>query len=369
MCNTTVLPTQYLQESINKMHASNLQLDNALHQEFHNFTSQQQLNSNNNKIAIKIQINQEKFIYSDLISIDINNSHSNTIETVLHTIKNDIINTNTVPCYVIFRIADQSIYQLISYIPDNNVTVRDRMLYASSMQSLRNVLNCNLLNNNVWHIKDIDELNSDEFNTLNNGNNNVNQQQQHNDVNNDSVVQHSVSNTSAMASVGVHSNDSITSVLQQFHNNSVNTVIFKLNEPDEVLTIDYTSSNSNSTFNDIATHVTANEPRYILHSISRQVMFIYYCPDNIKPKNKMMYSACKGSVVKLLDHNNIKIDRSVELSSIDELRDITNEIENIKPTTQQQQQHSTTAKFTTRPKRAGNKAGGARLISQTTMTQ
>lgn len=48
-------------------------------------------------------------------------------------------------------------------------------------------------------------------------------------------------------------------------------------------------------------------------------IFLYYCPDDIKPKLKMFYSTCKQVVVKLCENLGVVLSKSIELSETKEI--------------------------------------------------
>ena len=70
-----------------------------------------------------------------------------------------------------------------------------------------------------------------------------------------------------------------------------------------------------------------NEPRYIVQNFAHEhdgaranaFIFVYYCPEDTKAKNKMVYSTCKSMVVKVCESSGIEIRRSIELSESKEL--------------------------------------------------
>jgi hypothetical protein len=135
-----------------------------------------------------------------------------------------------------------------------------------------------------------------------------------------------MSSTRSRAIVGLPikaSDESIASI-EAVQKGQPSTVILLLNGETEVLQV---QQQGNFTFEQIQSNLPTTEPRYILQNFVHEhdgaqvssFVFVYYCPEDIKPKLKMFYSTCKQVVVKICENLGIVLTKSIELSEAKEL--------------------------------------------------
>jgi len=105
---------------------------------------------------------------------------------------------------------------------------------------------------------------------------------------------------------------------------SVDTVLYRMNPDTEVLEVD---TAANLKIDGITAKFPKNEPRFVIHNFAHEhegkkakaFVFFYFCPDVSKPRLKMMYSSCKGIVIKLALQSGIDLKKNLEASEPNEL--------------------------------------------------
>jgi len=146
-----------------------------------------------------------------------------------------------------------------------------------------------------------------------------------------------VSSALAMSSVKVSaimdlpikaSEDALNSIRNIRSQSSYNTVILYLHPEQEVLLVDQKGKFG---FDEVSKKLPANEPRFILSSYNHineaegkeahAFVFIYYCPEDCKPKAKMFYSTSKAVVIKISESCEVPVTKNIEVSELKEISD------------------------------------------------
>lgn len=300
--------------------------------------------------------------------------------------------TSSAPCYVIARLPTTTLWQIIYFLPDQPSAVRDRMLYASSLTSLRVGLGASLFASTVWRLGDTKDVNISEYRNV--------------------TQAHSVSDTGALSPISddalYSSNElqelerglgagvsaagggknvaiaqvpieteqaavfSIEGLLSSSASSAYNAVVLSLSDEQQVLTVDKLLRVKTS--EEIQTAVTGGSPRFILYcptmpatpapisDVIAAIILVYLCPDAARIKTKMTYSTCKQSVVKICELHGATITHNVEISDVSELTDHNVLPDDVRDRINGSSETSQGAKSTafSKPQRPGK--GKARLI-------
>lgn len=222
---------------------------------------------------------------------------------------------------------EQDKWLLIFYMPEGS-TVRDRMVYASSTNAFKDGLGSANFEHATMSVGKKSEVNEAEYENLVKklSEDDILTLEEKLKIEAETSSHLSMSAVKSRAIVGLPikaseaSLDAITNVGKA----TVTTAILLLKEDTETLEV---QEQGNFSFETAAAKLPAGEPRYVLQSFSHEheskqassYVFVYYCPESIKPKLKMFYSTCKQVVMKVCETLGITINKSIELSSTAEL--------------------------------------------------
>jgi len=210
------------------------------------------------------------------------------------------------PCYVVMRSTQEGKWHLILYVPESSY-VRDKMVFAASVSALKDGLGTSSFLAD-FSISSPKECTVEEFN---HGNQEIAQkdvmtiqEQLKHDAQNESALSMGESKMSAMLDVPIKLSEEATGSMSKLLNNTVDTVLYRMNPDTEVLEVD---TAANLKIDAITAKFPKNEPRFVIHNFAHEhdghkaksFVFFYFCPDVAKPKLKMMYSSCKGIVIKV----------------------------------------------------------------------
>eukprot|EP01096_Ripella_sp_DP13-Kostka_P018225 TRINITY_DN9786_c0_g1_i1.p1 TRINITY_DN9786_c0_g1~~TRINITY_DN9786_c0_g1_i1.p1 ORF type:complete len:343 (-),score=156.66 TRINITY_DN9786_c0_g1_i1:72-1073(-) len=232
------------------------------------------------------------------------------------------------PCFVLFRLdsssSDGAEWVLVSYVPDGS-PVRDRMVYASTRDTLKRQLGYNSFSDEM-HGSSADELTWDLF-------------QQHDKKNfsnaplTEAEVQ-TAAESRAEVDYGhtreyVHSvafpiSDEASSALRSLATRVVDLVILRVDAKKETLEL---RSSSKASASDIAQHIPSDEPAFILFRYTHDykgeqqapIFFIYSCPDGATVRNRMLYSTVKATACEAAAHLGVEITKKIEVSEPSEV--------------------------------------------------
>jgi len=230
------------------------------------------------------------------------------------------------PCYILMKASQEGKWVLIMYVPEL-AYVRDKMVFASSMSALKEGLGTSIFLND-FSISTPKECTLEEFN---HGNQEIAekdvmtiQEQLKHDAQNESALSMGEAKVSAMIDIPIKVSDEATQSMDKLLKGSVDSVLYRMNPDSEVLEVD---TSGNLKIEAITAKFPKNEPRFVIHNFAhdrdgqkaKSFVFFYFCPDVAKPKLKMMYSSCKGIVIKLALNSGIELKKNLEASEPNEI--------------------------------------------------
>jgi len=230
------------------------------------------------------------------------------------------------PCYIIMRATQEGKWVLILYVPELSY-VRDKMVFASSVSALKDGLGTSsfLADFSISSPKEctLEEFNHDNQEIAQKDIMTIQEQLKH-DAQNESALSMGESKVSAMLDVPIKLSDEATLSMDKLLKSSVDTVLYRMNPDSEVLEVD---TSGNLKIEAITAKFPKNEPRFVIHSFAhdhdghkiKSFVFFYFCPDVAKPKLKMMYSSCKGIVIKVALAAGIDLKKNLEASEPNEI--------------------------------------------------
>jgi len=230
------------------------------------------------------------------------------------------------PCYVLMRASQEGKWVLVMYVPEL-AYVRDKMVFASSVSALKEGLGTSSFLSD-FSISTPKECTLEEFN---HGNAEIAQkdvmtiqEQLKHDAQNESVLSMGESKVSAIIDLPINVSDEAKQSMDKLLKGTVDTVMLRMNPETEVLEVD---TSGNFKIEAITAKFPKNEPRFVIHNFShdyeghkaKAFVFFYFCPDIAKPRLKMMYSSCKGIVIKLALGSGIDLKKNLEASEPNEI--------------------------------------------------
>jgi hypothetical protein len=285
----------------------------------------------------------------------------------------------TSPCYIFFRPFQNtpSKWIFIFFIPLIS-SIRDRMIYSSSCAILKDAfapaLSNTVTNNDgttttsslsTWNVSEVAECTIEGYfqsiETLSTENLMTLDERIQNESEIAAHLAMGTQKVRAVIDLPIQVSDNLHDKLDQFNNKTkestdkcnekdangnedmtgeINSIILAMEANEERLIVEHVLENRR--WEDVASHLPLNEPRYVLSSLqvptsalsslslntpsitdsssaySTIIIFHYYCPDAIKPKLKMFYSTCKNMVVKFCEANNTIVQKSFEISERNE---------------------------------------------------
>jgi len=244
------------------------------------------------------------------------------------------------PCFLVARptpavggASGSDKWLLVFYMPDGS-SVRDRMIYSSSSSALRDGLGSSAFLASTWNIRSSSECTAAQYQQDNNSATSDEQlmtadELAAKDAETSSHLAMSSTRVAAIVGLPIQLEGDAAQRLAQLAQQKGYSAILKLDGDTERLSVDDSGS---WPIDDIPARLPANEPRYILSNIAATqpgstaeggpvYVFVYYCPDAIKPKLKMFYSTCKQVCIKLCEAlpQPIRVTKSIEISDRSEL--------------------------------------------------
>jgi len=224
--------------------------------------------------------------------------------------------------YNIFRNGKDGAWVNIFSVP-HSCKVRERMLYASSVKTLKRALDDSYFTQD-YHITDLADCNYPAYAKFTQDVNLLDIMTEKEFLNNEMSQNmpeaFSATKVSAIVELPLKLQEPAREAFQEILAKKVNTAVFSLDVTEEL------KLEKSGTFNldDLSADLTDQEPRFILHSMTytshttgKQVdanVLVYYCPMKAKPKRKMFYSASKKVVVSLCKAIGFELARPVETS-------------------------------------------------------
>eukprot|EP01006_Ploeotia_vitrea_P037785 TRINITY_DN66170_c14_g1_i1.p2 TRINITY_DN66170_c14_g1~~TRINITY_DN66170_c14_g1_i1.p2 ORF type:complete len:342 (-),score=194.20 TRINITY_DN66170_c14_g1_i1:61-1086(-) len=238
---------------------------------------------------------------------------------------------DNVPAYVLIKdnTGDKMKWIFVAYVPPSAI-VKQKMLYASSRSSLKDGLGSGGVIATELFISEKGECNVEEYersravvdrDELLTQNEFIKKQAHH-----DSVASAKSVKVAAIADIPIKVAETATADLNKFASGDVACVFLTLDVETEVLN---SETDAKIEADDIDQKLSPNEPNFILYRFvhknregqdATKTLFVYYCPDNSKPRHKMFYSSTKSMVLKVLEKLNIDVHCKIEASETNEVK-------------------------------------------------
>jgi twinfilin-like protein len=229
------------------------------------------------------------------------------------------------PCYIIFRVDSTNItgfeWALLSYVPDGS-TVRDRMLYASSRDTVKRQLGLS------YFAHDIHGTTKEEFTYA------AFLDHKNRKLGNDQPLTATEIQTRAEKFLEIdhgHTREYVHSVkfpmataavdkLRLLNSGSISYVQLAVDPSKETIELDQTDASGS--LENARNLLSTKEPRFGLFRFSHQrdgntlspIVFVYSSSDNAPIKLKMLYSTVKAVANESAENVGLKIDKKIEIS-------------------------------------------------------
>jgi twinfilin-like protein len=229
-----------------------------------------------------------------------------------------------VPVYVLVRFETK--WLLIFYCPDNS-PVRSKMLFASSLSSLKEGLGGSKFTKWDFPIDSADECNIVEYErtTSDAGDSVMTYEEKHAFDASKHAPSFSENEVSAIVNVPINVDDEALNSMKGFAGGSHTTCVFLLNKAEQL----ELAEAGNDSLDVVASKLPDNEPRFILHAFTHDRqgadvtsnVFIYYCPGKAHPKLRMFYSTVKANVIQVFEALGVAKAKNMECSETKEISD------------------------------------------------
>jgi len=306
---------------------------------------------------LKAQIREETVVLVKTQSV------SNSLEHDFGTLKSELLPKT--PCYILFRLDSKNSlgfeWLLLAYVPDGS-TVRDRMLYASSRDTVKRQLGATYFRDDI-HGTTPDEFTYEAYLDF------ENKKTSFDTPMTATELQTRAERTSEVAqgtskeyvhSVQFPISSDALDKLRALNSGSLNLVQLKVDPNKETIEL---ADAKNTDISGVQRSIPDNEPRFSLfryphtHEDERfdSVVFVYSCTNNSPVKLKMLYSTVKAVANSSCESVGLKIDKRIEVS---EGSEFTEELlqETLHPPVDNKKQAFA------KPSRPGK--GGARLVKK-----
>lgn len=245
------------------------------------------------------------------------------------------------PAYVIVSVPEEG-YSFISFVPDN-APIRQKMLYASTKNSLLTTLGSNnFIKNQVFSWTDLDEISYSHYKSATSDNKDVGLTDSEKVMKEiDSLQAMSLAESKGTSSfqkklVSMSGGDNLLfdfdeklsekleeEALAETGNNNV--IIFNIGLPNEIFKLENCKSSvvTSNLINTIK-ELSATGPHYVLYNYhDLEYAFIYTCPSGSKVKDRMIYASLKRGLIShlksILESNGKTLDKSLEVGDVEEL--------------------------------------------------
>jgi len=308
---------------------------------------------------IKVSVQDENFVVGQSVS-------SASPTTAFASLKAELPKSE--PAYYIFRLTAGQYtgkFVVVFYCPDS-CKVRDRMVYASSVASLKKGFGDDKFGNpDTYRISKADEADWKAF-CASREEGDARELMTNEEIYRKEAEKDNVGALSGKvgAIVGMQvklKDDSSKAGLEAFKDKKIQALILRLDPETEMLE---EVERGSIAFDSLKERFDKKEPRYVLHHFRHEndgqqaeaTIFLYYCPDAAKPKLKMFYSSAKAMMLTLFEHLGITITKKLEAS---DPADVTSQfaLEELYP-------KAAVKKTFAKPKAAG-KPGGRGMIGGT----
>jgi len=232
------------------------------------------------------------------------------------------------PCYVATKTDEKDRWMLVFYIPDDS-PVRDRMVYASSVSSLKLGLGAAKFGpdftirdrkecSQVSYEESKKKMNEEDLLTM----------EERMGMRSESYVSMSTDTVkmSGMSDLPMKTSDEAGAAITAILGGTITGVVLALDPASEVM---ISVSSGALDIPAIVRLLPPKEPRYALFRFAHShpetkeavtaTIFLYYCPDNAGPRLKMTYSSCKSMAVKTCSKFGLECSKQLEISVGSEL--------------------------------------------------
>lgn len=302
------------------MHASGIRVDDAAKSAF------VEASADASTLFLRYRISNDTFVRADTGKLASDN------EPVANwaALRGALSQTATEPCFLVTRSVNREPgkWLLIFFMPEG-CTVRDRMVYASSASALKEGLGEGNFEATTFNISKIEECSGEEYEA-------AGRSMSHDELltldekekRDGELASHlAMSSTRAQAIVGlpIKASEESIEAMANVIKGTPTAVILSLSPDTEELQV---QESGDYTFEQLQGKLPSDEPRYVLNYFSHEhdgkqinaLVFVYYCPDDIKAKLKMFYSTCKQVVVRIIDERlGGEVTKSIELGEKHEL--------------------------------------------------
>jgi len=232
------------------------------------------------------------------------------------------------PAYAISKTEEKDRLQMVFYIPDDS-SVRDRMVYASSLAALKIGLGAAKFAGD-YTIRDRKECTAAAYEESKKKGNEEDllTMEERMGMRAETYVSMSTDTVkmSGMSDLPMKTSDEAVAAITALKDGTVSAIVLALDQATEVMG---RVAQGDLDIAAIIKQLPAREPRYVAFRFSHThpetkeaaapIVFLYYCPDVAGPRMKMFYSSCKSMAVKTCDKFGLTIAKHVEISVPTEL--------------------------------------------------
>lgn len=224
------------------------------------------------------------------------------------------------PCYLLFRADDAGAeWILIAYTPDGS-PVKDRMLYASSRDTVKKELGRASFKADLYG-SSLDDITWDAYEDIKNRGQDapLTQAEVQYRAEASMEVDSNVGGSGGVGSVRFPLSADAKAAISGFAKGQLNLVVLGLDLEKE--TVEKIMDKSIADVVGLATDIPSTQPSFGLFRYSHTfngeefapVVFIYTCPNSCKIKEKMLYSTVKAVVAGVIEVMEIKIEKKFEV--------------------------------------------------------
>mmetsp|Transcript_3326 Transcript_3326/g.7841 ORF Transcript_3326/g.7841 Transcript_3326/m.7841 type:complete len:341 (-) Transcript_3326:71-1093(-) len=237
----------------------------------------------------------------------------------------------TTPSFIVLRLDDAEApgdWLLVMFVPDEG-KVREKMLYASSRDALKRDLGYSCFKGEM-HASDMEEVSYERYQ----------QQVLVSDTDRLSLmsekermlakelnthVDTGISKSSYVHSVQLPLTPEAESAIKAFVAKSANFVRLKADTAKEVIDLDDSQTLQGGFARFKGLVCVGEEPRYCLYSheaegaASPVTVFVFFCPEGAKVREKMLYSTAKAACIGLAEQLGVTVDKKLEVRDSSDL--------------------------------------------------
>ncbi|KAL8005506.1 putative actin-depolymerizing factor domain, twinfilin, ADF-H/Gelsolin-like domain superfamily [Plasmopara halstedii] len=217
---------------------------------------------------------------------------------------------------------------LLAFVPEN-VSVRDRMLYSSSRDSLKKQLGLNYFSGE-FHATDLSEVTWESFiEARKKQAANAPLSESERLLKETALLERDTNvKSSAMGVVPFGITQNVRDKLRLLQEEKFDWIAMKLSEDNE--RVEVVKSLENVELIDVISTLDRRTPSFVAYryrgsKVTSALLFMYVCPEDSPVRLKMIYSTCKATVLSVaIEELHIKFDYTIEIdntaSAIDDIR-------------------------------------------------